>query len=177
MSNDDPRPPGDDADRPPGGDATADDGLLIRLIGEAFDATVPPPGDLEDFARSAHRLVLAEAELAEISDDSLVSARYRGDERRLRFVTPRVVLELEVVGTSIMGRADGVDGLDRLVVESAAGTEQSVPVDSAGMFELAEIPTGPVRLRVPLSPALPSDETDDRFESIVTEWVVLRSRP
>jgi hypothetical protein len=144
--------------------AARGDALLLEL-GELLDRLDPMPPELVDQARQVFCWRSIDAELAELSFDSLLDrelalAMRSADEsvlepRMLGFATvidgDDICIEVEVSATdgqcTIIGQLEppgaatiGVQARDRETLE--------VPVDAVGRFVVRSVPSGPVRLQV-----------------------------
>lgn len=145
---------------PAGGDALLGElrGLLSRLD--------PVPRELADQARRAFCWRTVDAELAELSFDSLVdreldlAVRAAGDPalepRMLGFGAvvdgADLAIDVEVgaspAGVSLVGQL-WPPGAATVEVQTGAGEAAMVPVDELGRFLVEPVPVGPVRLSVP----------------------------
>jgi hypothetical protein len=144
--------------------AMGDDPLIHRLV-ELCDRLDPVPPDLLDQVRQAFCWRTVDADLAELSFDSLVdrdaalAVRAGADSdlepRMLGFGAvvdgEDVSIELEV---STAGQASCLVGqlwpavASTVDVQSGAGSGATVPVDELGRFVVEPVPQGPVRLRI-----------------------------
>jgi hypothetical protein len=142
-----------------GGDALLSElqGLLARVD--------PVPAQLLDQVRRSFCWRTVDAELAELSFDSLLdreaslAVRSGGDPalepRMLSFgaVVDGADLSIEVEATSVAERYTLVGqiypaGATVVGVETGDGSSIEVPVDELGRFSVEPVPRGPVRLRV-----------------------------
>ncbi|MEV6494226.1 hypothetical protein AB0M20_37230 [Actinoplanes sp. NPDC051633] len=149
---------------------SADDDLLADLRRVA-GLTDPVPAYVRAAARAAFETRDMDARLAELVADSAEHAGFEAvrqvaEERLLSFETPDAQVEVTVraegAGWTLMGQVFGA-GPGTAVLET--GTHGSVPIelDALGRFLVADVPGGPVRLR--LRPAGASD--------VLTSWVTL----
>lgn len=148
-----------------GGDLDGGDLLMAELHG-LLSRLDPPPSQLLDQVRRAFCWRTVDAELAELSFDSLVdhdlalAVRSAGDSalepRMLGFGAvvdgEDLAIELEVGGSpsgpSLVGQL-WPPGADTVEVQTGAGGVAVVPVDDLGRFLVEPLPSGPVRLSVP----------------------------
>ena len=156
--------------------AVAGDALLTELQG-LLARVDPVPAQLLDQVRRSFCWRTVDAEVAELSFDSLVdretvlSVRSGGDPalepRMLSFgaVVDGADLSIEVEATAVAERQTLVGqiytaGATAVGVEMGDGRSTEVPVDELGRFSVEPVPRGPVRLRV---------EQDGRV--VHTTWV------
>ena len=142
----------------------ADDALMNRLSG-VLDRFDPVPLELLEQARRAFCWRTVDAELAELSFDSLVdrdaamSVRAGTDldlePRMLGFgaVVDGEDLSIELEVTSSGGASCLVGqlwpaGAEEVDVETGTGDIATVPIDDLGRFVVEPVPQGPVRLRI-----------------------------
>ena len=94
-------------------------------------------------------------ELLALSHDSLLEApalvRSAADEslRMLSFEGGGVALEVELDGGRLTGQVLPA-GACRIEVQSPTADSRTVDVDDSGFFELADVPSGPLRFRIEL---------------------------
>lgn len=143
------------------------DDELISLLGEALRQVEPRPDLIDEAARAAFGWHGIEAELAELTFDSLADAAgVRGDDsnRQVTFQSP--ALEIEVMFTG--------DGGSRLIgqlvpprasrIELICGPERhEATADGGGRFGFDLALSGPTRLIVHSEGATP----------VHTDWIVL----
>lgn len=131
-----------------------DDEALMSELREALrrrDAVTPLS---REAARAAFTWRTVDEELLQLSHDSLAAgaALVRGpadaDQARIvSFQGEDVSVELEVGPDQVIGQLlPGQSG--SVTLQSPNGPERTVGVDAAGFFEFAELPSGPLRLRV-----------------------------
>lgn len=135
-------------------DELLDDELLaeLRLMSSRLD---PVPADVVVAARAAIIWRTIDAELAELTADSVVDAdrlvgvRAREVPTTLTFEVGDQVLELEVIPTGALRRILGqlVPAEPGAVVIRHGGGETAVDADEVGRFSVEEIVPGPVRVR------------------------------
>ncbi|WDZ85817.1 hypothetical protein [Micromonospora cathayae] len=150
---------------PPAGD----DALLVEL-GAALRDSGPVPEEFLNAALAAFtwRTVDAELAVAELTFDSACDlepaglTRSAGTDRTLTFRTGRVVVEVEVTATGIVGQLSPARG-GQISARTPAGRYEDVAVDAVGFFSLGVPPTGPVQLRARTAEY-----------AVVTAWVTLR---
>jgi hypothetical protein len=127
----------------------SDGDLLARLAAVARDDD-PPPLVVES-AKAVFGLRALDAELAELTSDSLEAAgavRGPSEVRLLAFETPAISVDVEVTARGDRVRLMGQVATDvtDLAVDTPA-TTVTVPVDPLGSFLAENVPHGPVRLR------------------------------
>jgi hypothetical protein len=136
----------------------ADEQLMDQLKG-LLDRTAPIPAWLVEAGKASYGLRSVDAELAELTRDSMVdepalAVRGAGEPRTLTFDAPGLTVEFEVTGSGRERRL-----LGQLVPPQAARvqvdsrppdgqdvTGQSVEADARGRFALGGIGAGPLRL-------------------------------
>ena len=149
---------------------SADDDLLADLRRVAGIAD-PVPAHVRAAARAAFETRDLDARLAELVADSAESSGFEAvrqvaEERLLSFATSDAQVEVTVraegAGWTMMGQVFGV-GPGAATLET--GTPGSIPleVDDLGRFLVADVPGGPVRLRLRLAGG----------DTVVTSWVTL----
>ncbi len=149
-----------------------DDDLLIAELRRLGAAADPVPDHVRRAAAAAFAFRDLDAALAELVADSAAGLGYeavradRPDAHLLSYELDGVRAELEVTATGdgplLTGQlidAGGPDG----ELETGTGERRMVPLDEFGRFLLAEVPSGPARLRFS-SPA---------GRRIVTPWFLL----
>jgi hypothetical protein len=149
---------------PPG----PDEGLLEALR-ELFDRS-PPPSRVVEAAKESFAWRTVDAELAELTNDSLVDrpagpTRGRSDHRLLTFEARDLVIELEV---AMSGRQRRLVGRLRpaqpaRIEVSQAGATTTVEADAAGSFSVPGLESRPARLCCRLAGR----------GLVCTEWVLL----
>lgn len=148
-------------------DASEEDIGLLRRLGEMFDVVDPVPPEVLQAGYAAFTWRTIDAELAELSEDSLMSsaAGVRGaDTRLLTFEAPsvNVVVEVTEIGErrKLVGQVIPVLS-DELRIEHPAGTT-TVSVDEEGLFS-TDLPGGLARIAL----SVPGGG------SVVTSWVTV----
>jgi hypothetical protein len=144
--------------------SAAPDVTLLAKLGRLLDRLDPVPPESLDQARQLFCWRSVDAELAELSFDSLldrdVALAVRSDESVLE---PRMLgfgslvggedlsIEVEVSATdgqcTIIGQLDP-PGATTIGVEARDGDILEAPVDEVGRFVVRPVPSGPVRLRI-----------------------------
>lgn len=144
--------------------AARGDALLVEL-GGLLDRLDPVPPELIDQARQLFCWRSLEAELAELSFDSLLDrdlalAVRSGDGAVLG---PRMLgfgamvdgedLSIEVEVSAIDGQCTMIGqlepaGANAITIQARDGGVLDVPVDEVGRFTVRPVPSGPVRLRI-----------------------------
>jgi hypothetical protein len=148
----------------------ADDALMDELRTAAAHLD-PPPATALEAGRAALTWRTIDAELAELTYDSLVAdpaaAGVRGPSgpRALTFEAGDLVVDCEVHPAAgdrlrVLGQIAGDVPEGAVSVHHRAGSAD-VPLDDLGRFDVADVPAGPVRLRV---------RTAQR--TVHTEWLV-----
>jgi hypothetical protein len=150
--------------------SAADDDLLgdLRRVAGLAD---PVPAHVHAAARAAFETRNLDARLAELVADSAASGSFEAvrqvaEERLLSFATSDAQVEVTVraegAGWTMMGQVFGA-GPGSAALET--GTPGSIPLelDDLGRFLVADVPGGPVRLRL----RLPAGGT------VLTSWVTL----
>jgi len=161
----------DRADAAPQGPQGEPD-ALARLLTAAVAADGVPLA-VQDAARGAFAWRTIDADLATLSYDSadeLAGAGTRGPrERMLTFEFDNVVIDLEVSPRGplheLTGQVVTASDVD-IEVQQPSGPSQQAVVDRLGRFQVAGVPSGPLRLlcRFPGSAAR---------AMVLTEWVVI----
>jgi hypothetical protein len=145
--------------------ATSGGDALLRELGELLERVDPMPPQLLDQVRRAFCWRTVDAELAELSFDSLVdrdaalAVRAGGDTalepRMLGFgaVVDGEDMSIDVEVSTAAGRSALIGQLwpaGAAVVEMQAcgGGSTEVPTDELGRFLIQPVPRGPVRLQV-----------------------------
>ena len=142
--------------------AMADDALMRELDG-LLTRLDPVPPELLEQVRRAFCWRTMEAELAELSFDSLVDRDGALAVRAATDMEPRMLgfgavvdgedlsIELEVTtagGNSCLVGQIWPAGAVTADVQTGFGDTASVPVDELGRFVVEPVPQGPVRLRI-----------------------------
>lgn len=162
----DPRFSGADPAREPDPE---EDETLLAVLAAAGDLDPVPP-DMDAAARAGFAWRTLDAELAELTYDSLLEedalAGMRGvaAARSLTFDGPRLSLDLEASASGrrrrLMGQVVPPQQAE-VEVRSAQGSV-TVAADEAGRFSVDDLAPGPVSLRVAA-----------RGATVVTDWVLL----
>lgn len=126
------------------------DARILELLGSALVEADPVPEDVTAFAVAAFSWRDIEAELAEISFDSLDEAELSGvrgpnDVRMLSFETPDLGLDFEYrTGGRLVGQ---IDPPQAATIELHQGGEvATVEADDLGRFAFDEVAPGPVSI-------------------------------
>jgi hypothetical protein len=125
----------------------------LRRIADEVDA---PPELVEESARAAFLTRRLDAELAElVSDSDLTTSGVRGaGPRALAFELRDLTLELQLDegpdGLAMRGLVIGMTGPVHVEVDTP-GSSSSAETDESGWFSVADVPRGPVRVRLQLS--------------------------
>jgi len=123
---------------------------LLRLVSRTFAARDPLPAALSEQARAAATWRTVDAELAELTGDSLLAAaagtRGPGDERTLTFEAPRLRVELVVDGDALVVQLVPPAEAD---IELRAGDERrSARTSALGQCVIGDAPRGRISLRI-----------------------------
>ncbi|MEU1464109.1 hypothetical protein ABZ467_26040 [Streptomyces sp. NPDC005727] len=154
----------DDAFPEEGFDDTGFDGdLLEEELRQAAAALDPVPAELRQLALGAYALHDLDADIAELTFDSLVDALpVRGvpdAPRMLTFRAGGLTVDIEVTGEGLIGQVLP-PGPARLEVLGGPRAVRPVPVDTLGRFTSDTPPTGPFALRLRTG-----------GQVVVTEWL------
>jgi hypothetical protein len=149
-------------------DAWTDDELMAALRQALADRDAVPPSFV-DAAKGAFAWRTIDAELARLTYDSLagqeavvVTRSEPASIRALTFTSPRLTIELEVAGDSLIGQV--VPPRTATVrVQSQDGQETEITADQIGCFVIQPAPRGPFRLRC---------QTDASVD-VLTGWITL----
>ena len=144
-----------------------DDEALLTALRQALAARDAVPAEFADAARQAFAWRTIDAELAELSYDSLAGI---GDAlatraepasvRALTFASSRLTIELELAADTMIGQVVPAQPAT-ITVEPAAGAGAVLAADDIGRFSLRPMPTAMFRLRV---------RTATGFETL-TGWI------
>jgi hypothetical protein len=145
---------------------TNDDAQLEEALRRAAALVDPVPASLMEVAVEAFRFRTVDAELAELTFDSLAgTAAVRGpaQARVLSFGGPDSGLDLEITAAGPSRRVVGqVTPPTHAVVEVRGDNPVSVTTDSLGRFIVDQVPPGPLSFRCRIGDAL-----------FTTEWVTV----
>jgi hypothetical protein len=133
--------------------ASWDDDELLMALRQAIRSRDAVPADFVAAAKGAFAWRNIDAELAELTYDSLTSVEdaliMRAEPasiRALTFTSPRLTIELEVAGDSLLGQI--VPGQPAAItVERKSGASTVIDADNIGRFSMQPMPTGLFRLR------------------------------
>jgi hypothetical protein len=133
--------------------ASWDDEELLTALGQALSSWKAVPPEFVDAGKHAFAWRTIDAELAELTYDSLTSVEdalsVRAETasiRALTFTSPRLTIELEVVGDSLLGQL--VPGQAAVItVQPKAGASAVADADDIGRFLIQPMPAGLFRLR------------------------------
>ena len=128
----------------------------LRALGEALQAVDGPPPEVVSQAKLVFTWRTVDAELAELTFDSLVhgaaaGVRSGGTARTVTFETPAVVIDAEIAASG--DRFDLIGSLSPLAdaalsIERPGGGEAPVAIDDLGRFHLVGLEPGTVRFVV-----------------------------
>ena len=145
-----------------------DDDELLGALSEALRARQAVPGWFVETGKNAYAWHNIDAELAQLTYDSLVdrerAAAVRSETasiRALTFTSTRLSIELEVAESLLLGQVIPPRA-GTLEVHTTAGVTSS-PVDEIGCFVVEPIPSSPFRLRC---------RTQDGAD-VLTGWITL----
>jgi hypothetical protein len=151
--------------------ASWDDEDLLTALRQALSSRKAVPAEFVDAGKHAFAWRNIDAELAELTYDSLTSVEdalsMRAETasiRALTFTSARLTIELEVVGDSVLGQI--VPGQPAAItVQPKSGASALIDVDDIGRFLIQPLPTGLFRLRC---------RTTTGLEAL-TGWITLES--
>jgi hypothetical protein len=130
-----------------------DDEELLTALRRAVRSREAVPADFVAAAKGAFAWRNIDAELAELTYDSLTSVEdalsMRAEPasiRALTFTSPRLTIELEVVGDSLLGQIVPAQPTV-ITVQPKSGASTVVDADDIGRFLLQPMPAGLFRLR------------------------------
>jgi hypothetical protein len=145
---------------------TSDDELMDALR-RAADVVDPVPDVVALAASAALSTRHLDAELAALlldSDTATAEVRSAGPaERLLSFEADGVSVELQITYGTAVSLRGLVSGASGDAVVEVAGSSWEVAVDDEGEFAVADLPRGPLRIRL----------TADSGNSVTTSWVLL----
>jgi hypothetical protein len=133
--------------------AVWDDEELLTALRQALSSAKAVPAEFVDAGKHAFAWRNIDAELAELTYDSLTSVEdalsMRAETasiRALTFTSPHLTIELEVVGDSLLGQI--VPGQPAVItLQPNSGASAIIDVDDIGRFLMQPIPAGLFRLR------------------------------
>lgn len=133
--------------------ASWDDEELLTALRQALSPRNAVPAEFVAAGKQAFAWRTIDAELAELTYDSLTSLEdalsMRAETasiRALTFTSPRLTIELEVVGDSLLGQI--VPGQPAVItIQPKSAASSIVEVDDIGRFLLQPLPAGLFRLR------------------------------
>jgi hypothetical protein len=133
--------------------ASWDDEELLTALRQAVRSREAVPPEFVEAGKRAFAWRTIDAELAELTYDSLTSVEdalsMRAEPasiRALTFTSPRLTIELEVAGDSLLGQI--VPGQPAVItVQPKSGASTVVDADEIGRFAMQPMPAGLFRLR------------------------------
>jgi hypothetical protein len=148
-----------------------DDEELLSALRQALSSREAVPAEFVDAGKQAFAWRNIDAELAELTYDSLISAEdalsMRAETasiRALTFTSRRLTFELEVIGDSLLGQI--VPAQPALItVQPKSGGSATIDVDEIGRFLMQPMPAGLFRLHC---------RTATGIETL-TGWITLES--
>ncbi len=145
-----------------------DDERLLTLLREALQAERDVPPEFTEAGRSAYAWHNIDAELAELTYDSLDPASLQAVRsetasiRALTFTSDHLTIEMEVNHDSLLCQLVPT-GEGTVEVQAREGVVATIAVDEIGCFPIRPIPPTPFRLQCRTS----------RGENVVTGWITL----
>jgi hypothetical protein len=147
---------------------------LLAGLREALAARQAVPPGFVDAARGAFAWRTIDAELAQLTYDSLagsgaapVTRSEPASIRALTFTSPRLTIELEVAGDSLLGQVVPPQAatiqVQRQNSAGEDGDETVIEADQIGCFVIQPAPRGPFRLRC---------QTEASVD-VLTGWITL----
>jgi hypothetical protein len=129
-----------------------DDDSLFAALQEALRAREAVPAEFIEAGKSAFAWHNIDAELAQLTYDSIRDADYQASLRAeaasiraLTFTSAHLTVELEVTGDTLLGQIIPAQG-GMIRVQPRDGGETTVTADEIGCFSIRPIPSGPFRL-------------------------------
>jgi hypothetical protein len=149
-------------------DAWTDDELMAALRQALADRQAVPPSFV-DAAKGAFAWRTIDAELAQLTYDSLagreaipMTRSEPASIRALTFTSPRLTIELEVAGDSLIGQVVPPQTAT-IRLQSQDGQETVLEADQIGCFVIQPAPRGPFRLRCQTGTSV----------DVLTGWITL----
>lgn len=149
-------------------DPWTEEELLAALRQALADRQAVPPGFV-DAGKGAFAWRTIDAELAQLTYDSLaaqeaapVTRSEPASIRALTFTSPRLTIELEVAGDSLLGQVVPPQAAT-VRVQPQDGQETVITADQIGCFVIQPVPRGPFRLRC---------QTEASVD-VLTGWITL----
>ena len=149
-------------------EAWTDEELLAQLRQALKARRAVPPGFIEA-AAGAFAWRTIDAELAQLTYDSLapseaapVTRSEPASIRALTFTSPRLTIELEVAGDSLLGQVVPPQAAT-IRVQARDGAEAVITADQIGCFVIQPAPRGPFRLRCQTAASV----------DVLTGWITL----
>jgi hypothetical protein len=133
--------------------ANWDDEELLTALRDAFRSRATVPADFVEAGKGAFAWRNIDAELAELTydslrstEDSLSTRAEAASIRALTFTSARLTLELEIVGDTLLGQVVPAQTA-AITVQQDDGGRQELDADEIGRFSVQPVPSGPFRLR------------------------------
>jgi hypothetical protein len=146
---------------------------LLRRLGHIADQVDPVPELAYQLGYAAYTVRSLDSELAELIDDSalhpdgLAAVRGETDVRMLYYQASELGVELQVTDRfghhSALGQVIGGSAVEVRLETLELATQESVPIDELGRFDLDDLPSGPFRLHV----------IDPESATVTTDWTSL----
>ena len=129
-----------------------DDEELLAALRDAVRARQAVPAEFVNTGKSAFAWHNIDAELAQLTYDSIRDADYEpsmraeaASIRALTFTSAHLTIELEVSEDSLLGQVIPAQA-GTIAVKPREGPQTSVSADEIGCFSIRPIPAGPFRL-------------------------------
>jgi hypothetical protein len=149
-----------------------EDEELLTALRQALRSHEAVPADFINAGKNAFVWRNIDAELAELTYDSLSSAEYElsmraeaASIRALTFTSARLTIELEVVGDSVLGQVVPAQSA-AITVQPKVGAGIALDADEIGRFSIRPVPAGLFRLHC---------RTATGIETL-TGWITLEAR-
>jgi hypothetical protein len=130
-----------------------DDEELLAALKQALGDRRAVPPELVEAGKNAFAWHNIDAELAQLTYDSTRGADHVASTRAepaavraLTFTSPRLTIELEVTGDSLLGEVIPPQAA-AIEVQARTGAGRAVHTDEVGSFTIRPIPRSPFRLR------------------------------
>ena len=130
-----------------------DDDELLTALRQAVRSREAVPADFVEAAKGAFAWRNIDAELAELTYDSLMTVdnapSMRAEAasiRALTFTSEHVTMELEIVGDTLLGQVVPAQSAT-ITVQQDDASRQLLDADKIGRFSVQPVPSGPFRLR------------------------------
>jgi len=142
---------------------------LLAALRQALESRQAVSPAFIQAARGAFAWRTIDAELAQLTYDSLaggdaipVTRSEPASIRALTFTSPRLTIELEVAGDSLLGQVVPPQAAT-IRLQAQGGAEAVIATDEIGLFEIQPAPRGPFRLRCQTGASV----------DVLTSWISL----